>query len=544
MKADIILKSDAIFDSMCDDPFPGFVAIAGNKIIGAGACDEGTKTLIDSNTKIYDFKNKLIIPGLHDSHVHLALASLYLSSVNLGAAKSEEESARMVAEFEKQHPTEGWIFGFNWYNFYWKDQALPTRKSLDAYFPDRPVFLMNTECHGIWVNSKALEICGIDQNTETPKGGTIHKDENGNPTGVLDEDAAGLVAAKAMDMPLELQLNYLRPFLEEMSAYGVTSLVDVQPLFGVEMSFLKAVKYLEDKDELPLRIHIAGNLFEDIAVHEIRRSTLSTDKVRFDQLKQFTEGIFPTHTCLLLEDYTDEPGNKGTVIGDLEKLEQCVMTAHQHGFSVKLHAQADKAVQLALNYYQKAIKKYGPLRHTIEHAELVDKADIMRFRQLDVVPSMQPEHLGLSPHWDNHEYRITLGDERAWRCWPVKSLLKSTGVVALGTDCPVVSENPYYQISRSIIRTLDNGEPEGGWNPQERLTVAEAIRSYTYGSAYGVGRENELGTIKVGNFADITVIDRDLFKIPAEKIREARSAMTIMDGTVRYVCEWKNERGR
>ncbi|MCE2603831.1 amidohydrolase family protein, partial [Pseudomonas aeruginosa] len=116
-------------------------------------------------------------------------------------------------------------------------------------------------------------------------------------------------------------------------------------------------------------------------VHEIRRSTLSTDKVRFDQLKQFTEGIFPTHTCLLLEDYTDEPGNKGTVIGDLEKLEQCVMTAHQHGFSVKLHAQADKAVQLALNYYQKAIKKYGPLRHTIEHAELVDKADIMRFRQ-------------------------------------------------------------------------------------------------------------------------------------------------------------------
>ncbi len=532
MKADLILKSSAIYDGTGNETFPGFVAVSGNTIIGVGK--EGAEGYTGEGTAVYDLGDKLIIPGLHDSHVHLAMAALYKSSVDMGASRSEEEAAKMVADFEAEHPSEGWIYGFMWYNFYWDDHSLPTKASLDHYFPDRPVFLFNTECHGVWVNSKALEICGIDKNTPDPEGGTIYRDENGEPTGVLDEAAAGIAAKVALDMPIEKKIAYLRPFLKEMASYGVTSLVDVQPLFGVEMSFVDAIKQMEADGELTLRTHIAGDLFEDIEVHNKRRTTLSTDKVRFDNLKQFVEGIFPTHTCLLLDDYTDEPGNKGIVVSDLERIRECVKTAHKNGYIVKLHAQADRAVRLALDYYEEAIKAYGPGRHAIEHNELVDVSDMPRFKELDVVPSMQTEHLGLSPFWEDHEYRVTLGDERAWRCWPAKSLLDAAGVLALGTDCPVVCANPYYQINRGMTRLLDNGEPEGGWNPDERLTAAEAIRAYTYGSAYGVGREKELGTLEEGKLADITVVDRNLFTVPPEEVRNAVSVLTIMGGKIVY----------
>lgn len=532
MKADILIKSSCIFDSTSDKPYRGFVAVSKDRIIGVGT--ENENEFIGNDTRVYDVGDKTVIPGLNDSHEHFAMAALYKSCADLGEAKSEQDAAKILADFEKKHPSEGWIYGFNWYNFYWDDHSLPTKASLDRYFPDRPVFLFNTECHGAWANSKALEICGIDKNTKDPDGGTIYRDENGEPTGVLDEAAAGLVAKIAMDMPVEKKVAYLKPFLRELATYGVTSIVDVQPLFGVEMSFVDALKQMEADGELTLRAHIAGDLFKDIEIHNKRRATLSTDKVRFDNLKQFVEGIFPTHTCLLLEDYADAPGNKGIVVSDLERIRKSVKVAHKNGYIVKLHAQADRAVRLALDYFEEAIREYGPGRHVIEHNELVDELDMPRYRELDVVPSMQPEHLGLCPFWEDHDYRVTLGDKRAWKCWPAKSLLESAGVLALGTDDPVVCANPYYQINRGMTRLLDNGEPEGGWNPDERLTLAEAIRAYTYGSAYGVGREEELGTLEKGKFADITVVDRNLFDVSPADVRHAMSVLTLVGGEIVY----------
>ena len=234
----------------------------------------------------------------------------------------------------------------------------------------------------------------------------------------------------------------------------------------------------------------------------------------------------------MLEDYSDEPGNKGIVTCDLDALEAAVMEAHKRGYTVKIHAQADRAVRFCLDTYEKAIKKYGPRRHMIEHCELVDVADRPRFKELDVIPSMQPEHLGFNPTWEGHEYRLNLGEERAWNCWPNKSMLDEAGCIAIGTDCPVVDVNPYFPLNRAITRVMGDGEPKGGLNPNEKLTLAEAIRGFTADVAYGLSREDELGTLEAGKFADIVVVDRNLFKVDVADIRNAQSALTICDGRV------------
>jgi predicted amidohydrolase YtcJ len=532
MKSDIVLTGNSVFDSIHDEPFDGFIAISGDSIAAVEVGRNNLSAYVDEHTKIYDFPDKTIMPGFHDSHVHLLLAAIALNSVDLGSASSEEDAAAMTWEYEKTRNSDGWVFGFNWYNFFWNDQSLPTKKTLDRYFPDRPVVLMNSECHGVWVNSKALELCGISKDTQEPEGGIMHRFADGELTGVLDEEAARIVAKVAYDLPLDVQIKYLSAFMKHTASYGITSIVDVQPLFNVEMSLLKSLKYFDEKNELAFRAYIAGDLFVDPDIHDYRRRTYESEMVYFDHLKQFSEGIFPTHTCLLLEEYSDEPGEKGIQLCDFEKIERCVTEANKRGYSVKLHAQADRAIRMCLDIFERSIERNGPCRNLLEHCEVVDRTDRPRFRELEVIPSMQPEHLGLMPTWDGHDYRVTLGDERMWDCWPVKSMLDAAGVLALGTDCPVVSVNPFLQVSRSITRLMDDGKPEGGLNPSERLTIAEALKNYTYGSAYGAGAEGRSGSLSIGKYADIAVIDRNLFSSSPESVRGAKAVMTIVGGRI------------
>ena len=182
------------------------------------------------------------------------------------------------------------------------------------------------------------------------------------------------------------------------------------------------------------------------------------------------------------------------------------------------------------------MKKYGKkdVRHAIEHVELIHPDDRPRFRELGLIPSVQPEHLGLLPTWEGEEYRTALGEELAATTWPFKTLLEQAGVLAIGSDCPVVDNNPFFEIHRGVTRLHDDGLPEGGWNPSEKLTVAEVIKGYTFGSAFGIGREDELGTLEKGKFADVVVVDRNLFAVTPEEIRQAQVEMTIMDGKIIY----------
>ena len=534
MTADMIIKGNAIFDSVSDKPFAGFVAVKGNRIAAVGKDMESISQYAGDDTKIIDAGDRLVMPGFHDSHTHLILAGMYKTYPNLGSARSEEEAAVMLKEYYDSQPGDGWVYGFNWYHVFWDKKELPRKETLDRYFPDRPVFLINAEAHGAWVNSLALEIAGVTADTPDPFGGEIARDENGEPTGFLYESAIEYVAAHALIFTEEQEKTFLRKYMADAAELGITGVVDVQPDFGKDLGSLDVYTGMESDGELTVRITAAANLLGDLDEALENSKKYCTEKVRAHMLKQFVDGVITTHTALLLEDYTDAPGNRGTQLSELEKIDAAVQEGHKRGLWIKIHAIGDRAIRFTIDSYEKAIKTYGAngCRHAIEHVEMVTDSDIERFGQLGLIPSVQPEHIGLMPTWEGEEYRVNIGEERAGRTWPFRSLLESAGVLAIGSDCPVVDNNPFYAIHRGVTRLHDDGLPEGGWNPTQKLTVADILRGYTLGSAYGIGREDELGTLEEGKFADIAVIDRNLFETEPKDIRGAHVDMTIMDGKV------------
>lgn len=534
MTADMIIKGNAIFDSVSDKPFAGFVAVKGNRIAAVGKDMESISQYAGDDTKIIDAGDRLVMPGFHDSHTHLILAGMYKTYPNLGSARSEEEAAVMLKDYYDGQPGDGWVYGFNWYHVFWDKKELPRKETLDRYFPDRPVFLINAEAHGAWVNSLALEIAGVTADTPDPFGGEIARDENGEPTGFLYESAIEYVAAHALIFTEEQEKTFLRKYMADAAELGITGVVDVQPYFGKDLGSLDVYTGMESDGELTVRITAAANLLGDLDEALENSKKYCTEKVRAHMLKQFVDGVITTHTALLLEDYTDAPGNRGTQLSELEKIDAAVQEGHKRGLWIKIHAIGDRAIRFTIDSYEKAIKTYGVngCRHAIEHVEMVTDSDIERFGQLGLIPSVQPEHIGLMPTWEGEEYRVNIGEERAGRTWSFRSLLESAGVLAIGSDCPVVDNNPFYAIHRGVTRLHDDGLPEGGWNPTQKLTVADILRGYTLGSAYGIGREDELGTLEEGKFADIAVIDRNLFETEPKDIRGAHVDMTIMDGKV------------
>lgn len=534
MTADMIIKGNAIFDSVSDKPFAGFVAVKGNRIAAVGKGMDSISQYAGVDTKIIDAGDRLVMPGFHDSHTHLILAGMYKTYPNLGSARSEEEAAAMLKDYYDGQPGDGWVYGFNWYHVFWDKKELPRKETLDRYFPDRPVFLINAEAHGAWVNSLALEIAGVTADTPDPFGGEIARDENGEPTGFLYESAIEYVAAHALIFTEEQEKTFLRKYMADAAELGITGVVDVQPYFGKDLGSLDVYTGMETDGELTVRITAAANLLGDLDEALENSRKYCTEKVRAHMLKQFVDGVITTHTALLLEDYTDAPGNRGTQLSELEKIDAAVQEGHKRGLWIKIHAIGDRAIRFTIDSYEKAIKTYGAngCRHAIEHVEMVTDSDIERFGQLGLIPSVQPEHIGLMPTWEGEEYRVNIGEERAGRTWPFRSLLESAGVLAIGSDCPVVDNNPFYAIHRGVTRLHDDGLPEGGWNPTQKLTVADILRGYTLGSAYGIGREDELGTLEEGKFADIAIIDRNLFETEPEDIRGAHVDMTIMDGKV------------
>jgi predicted amidohydrolase YtcJ len=539
MKADILIVSVSIFDSVSDEPTSGYVAVKGDRIAAVGAGDGAE--VRGAGTRVIDARGMTVAPGFHDSHTHLLMAGMYAAYPNLADCLSEEECAETLASFYAEHSPGGeWVIGFGWYHIFWHRKEMPTFESLDKRFPDRPVILLNAEAHGIWVNSRALEIAGIGASTPTPEGGEILRLPDGRPSGVLLEGACGLVTRHAYDFAPADEKELIRTFMRSASASGITSIGDVMPYFHGNMGHLSVYSEMDRAGELTVRIHAAPDLLGDLdEVLEWQRAYRS-DYLRAAQVKQFVDGVSTTHTALLLEPYTDDPGSTGVQLFPLDEIARAVPEAHRRGLSVRLHSCGDASAKFALDCYETAIEQYGrnACRHTVEHCELVSERDIARFGELGALPSVQPEHIAITKTFADNPYRITMGEARAGRTWPFKSLLRSAGHLAIGSDCPVVDNNPFLELYRGITRLHDDGKPEGGWNPTEKLTLAEVLKGYTAGSAWCALREDELGSLEPGKFADIAITDRDLFAAERggdpESIKSARVAITLHGGKVVY----------
>ncbi|MBE7120644.1 amidohydrolase [Bacillus cereus] len=534
-KADIVISSNAVFTGLTDKPIPAYIAIINNKIAAIGS-EKDVNQLIGPNTEVHHYSDQLIMAGFHDFHLHMLFGSLAEDSVFLADARSEDEAIKMVTDFADSRPEDPWIIGFCWDSNNWDNKGLPNRSALDLALPDRPVILFHMEGHYVWVNSKGLEIASINRNADNPPHGIIAKDENGEPTGILYETAIALVSNHAFNFSREHRMRMMKRFLGQAAALGVTSVND---LYGSPaMEKLQDYELLGDLDkngELTARIHLSPPLNDDMERAKQLRDTYASGKLRVSGLKQFVDGVLTGYTAYLVEPYSDKPETFGETAVSPDTMKKWIVEADREGFQIRIHAIGDGGIRLTLDAFEEAQKKNGKrdARHCVEHVEVIHPDEIARFQKLGVIASMQPEHLGLSK-----EQRVTyvsrIGKEREPFVFAMKTLKDSGATLAFGTDYPIVQLNPMLGIYRALTRIGYDGSPTEGWNPQERLSLSEVLRDYTLSPAYGSFREKELGTLEVGKLADLVVLNRNLFEISVEEIRDVRVVLTMVDGAIAF----------
>lgn len=513
-----------------------FIAIKNNRIFKIGQ-KKDMNAIIGKNTEMVELnKNHLLMPGFHDSHTHLLIAGMSQTCINLESAKSEEEAAKMVADYSYSVPSNQWIIGFRWHQLFWKNKTLPSARSLDKYIPERPVFLYNSEAHCAWINSKAMELANINRKTKDIPTGEILKDNGGNPIGLLFDNAEGFAAKYAFDLTEEQRIKYIMQYMHSARENGITSVNDMIPFFGVNMGNIETYTCMDKDNKLSARVYMAPDLMGDLDEILRKSKEIESEKFQIPMVKQFIDGVATDYSALLLEPYTDNSKTKGRTLIDLDKLKSAIEEAHMRGISVRLHACGDGSVRAALDAIEAAIGKYGNTgaRHAIEHNELIDECDIKRYAKLGVIASMQPEHIAITNDFGSNPFPERLGEKRCEHTWPINSLLKTGAKVVFGSDCPIVDKNPFLEIYRAITRVYNDGLPKGGWNPQEKISVESAIDAYTRVPAYSVKREKEIGTLEEGKIADMIVVNKNLLDATPEEIKNAKVVRTIFDGKEIY----------
>ncbi len=537
-KASMVITSDTIFTGTTNSLISGGVAVLDDKIVAVGSLPE-LQSWIGESTQVLDYGNKLIMPGFFDAHMHFFTGAFVNSEymlTDLFGAKSEEECVSMVKSFADAHPEYEIISGMGWFPAYWGDNnELPSCASLDAVVSDRPVYLLSADCHTFWLNSKALKACRITAESQVSFG-EIGKDKDGTPNGLLFEIEA---CAPANESAFQIEENKMkelqRNFFKEVAKSGITSTTNmsVSPVLEKDFKDYQIASELEEAGELTVRLHLYPSMGLDGNYETVNRlkERFDSPKLQVSGVKHFVDGVTSTYTASLLEPYSDKPQTKGNTNYTQELYENCVLLANQQGISVRLHCIGDGAVNLALDVFEKSNhENAGCLyRNTIEHVESIHPDDLGRFGALDVVASMQPIHLPL----DMNEKIERIGKERCRYEWPHKSIIDCGGTLAFGTDFPVANINPFPNIYAAITRKGEDGQIVGV-NPQEKISLFEALRAYTYGGAYAVGRERELGTLETGKLADLVVVDRNLFEVKEEEVKEASILLTVMNGEIVY----------
>lgn len=525
-----VIISNQVFTGTNDIPEPGAILVEGNKIIKITPSLEELKPLLNENALVHNFDDQLVMAGFHDFHLHLFPGALQLQSVDLSETKSAEDVIQVLKRDWDQHKQKEWIIGFGWDNGGWDDAALPTKELLDAHFPDHPIILNHLECHYCWVNSKALELAEITKDTPNPEFGEIIKDENGEITGILMEKAQSLVQKLAYNFSKEEKISMLNNFFEYTARHGITSLNDMYAPFSEFLDEFDLLYELEESKQLKARVHLQPKMDGSLEQARLYKEKYNHPKIKMNGLKQFIDGVITGHTAYMLEDYADV-SHRGHTTYPLQQLEEWIIEADNEGFSVRLHAIGDGAVKFSLDAFEKARKINGNqnTRHTIEHIESIRDEDITRFKELNVIASVQPYHLAAL---EQKIYIERLGEERFKNTYLSKSFLNAGAIVALGSDFPVVHISPMKEIYHAVTRkdnTLVND-----WNVDEKLSMTETLKAYTYAPAYGCFREDNLGTLEEGKLADIIVLNKNLFEIPSEEILKTEVVFTMCDGEVVY----------
>jgi predicted amidohydrolase YtcJ len=528
--ADLILRHGAIYTMDAPRRWVESVAVANGLIIFAGP-DAGALRLAGPSTKIVDLGGKML-PGFHDSHVHLMEGGLDMSLCDVKSVATPLEVLAAVRKFAAAHPDKPWVTGSGWDLPVFPD-ANPRKEQLDEAVGDRPAYIESADGHSGWASSKALAQAGITKDTPDPVGGRIERDPvTKQPTGTLRESARELVTRKIPAPTAEQNAAGLKRAVEFANSLGIVSVQEAD----ASDEILNAYRELESRGQLTLRVVAAlrtdpRKSDEQVAGLIERRAKFSGQRIRATAAKIFADGVIESGTAALLGPYLNRGGSRGELNFEPDQLTKLVTRLDREGFQVHIHAIGDRAIRVSLDAYEAAQKANGrrDARHHIAHLELIEPEDIPRFRDLGIIANFQPLWAFADPYIKD----LTLGPlgaERSRWLYPMASILKTGAVMAAGSDWPVTSLNPIEAIQVAVTRRGPT-EPEGpAWIPDEKIDLPAILAAYTINGAYLNHEEKETGSLEVGKAADLIVLDRDLFKIPPEKIHEAKVVWTLLEG--------------
>jgi predicted amidohydrolase YtcJ len=541
--ADLILLNGEIYTVDVNRSWADAVAVRGNQIIYVGT-NEGAAVYRGQNTRVIDLGGKMVLPGFQDAHVHPIEAGMAYLGCSLHGGKSAEDYVRLVANCADKSPNAPFIDGGGWTMDLFEN-GLPDKKMLDAVISDRPVILKSATGHQVWVNSKTLEVAGIDANTPNPPRGRIDRYEGSKePSGSLQENSAMNLAFDTRPPYSTSQMQAALKFAQHyLNQYGVTTVQDALLKLDGNEAYVGGPTYaaMDKLNELTLRVVGALVWNTDLGLEQIdrlieARNRFSTPQFNAPSVKIWLDGVIEVHTAALLEPYTDrDDDHRGNLLIAPELLDTIVTRLDALGFQIHFHAIGDAAIRHSLDSLQVARQINGvrDSRHHMSHIQLFDPADIPRLRQLDVVANFQP-------YWawaDKYITELTipkLGSERSRWLYPMGSVLNSGAIVAFGSDWFVTSGNPLLGIETAVTRRDPLTNTSEAFIDSERISLADAIAAYTINSAYVNFMEKDTGSIEVGKLADLIVIDQNLFEIEAHEISNAQVLLTLLGGNPIY----------
>jgi hypothetical protein len=503
------------------------IAMGGGRVLAVGS-DEAVRALAGPGTRTIDLHGRLVVPGFNDAHVHFLSGGFGLLSVDLRDAKDEADFARRIGDYAKTLPKGAWIQNGNWDHESWPSKALPTRQLIDALTADHPVFVSRLDGHMALANTLALKLAGITRDTKDPEGGTIVRDARGEPTGILKDNAEDLVDRVIPEPTREMNLRAARAALAEAARFGVTTIQD-----NSSTDALPTYQELRARGELTARFYVWRVIGAMAALKQAGvRTGLGDDWVRLGALKILSDGSMGAGTAAFFEPYADDPSTRGLLLYPVPELERLILEADAAGFQLAVHAIGDRANSLVLDAFEKAARANGARdrRFRIEHAQVVRKADLARYRALGVTASIQPSHCIDDMRWA--EKRI--GAARARDAYNFRSFLEAGIPVAFGTDWFVEPLDPRLGLYAAVTRELPQGGPPGGWFPEEKIPLEDALDLYTRGSAHAEFAEASKGTLEPGKLADAAVFGADLFSVRPRDILSTPVDLTIVGGRVVY----------
>ena len=527
-----LYRNGRIYTNDAAAPWAEAMLVRGEEILAVGEDDE-VAALADKGAKIVDLEKHFLMPGFNDAHVHLGGAGKDWLAVRLnGASTIAELQKRLAAAVAKHRPGE-WITGSGWDHTLWPEKKFPNRQQLDEASPENPVILTHISGHVAIANSLALQMAGITNSTPNPSGGEVEKDDKGAPTGMLKEGSAmHLVSLKIPPPSAEQRTRGIELALADVAKNGVTSVQD-------NSAWEDFLTYHAIKNDGKLTVRITEWLpfaapLEKL--EQMRRDGGTTDPwLRTGALKMVTDGALGSRTAALLAPYSDDAKTTGIMIMEPEKLRSLAIERDKAGFQLNFHAIGDRANRVTLDVFEATAKANGPRdrRDRIEHAQVVALSDVPRLARLQVIASMQPSHETTDMRWA--EQRI--GPERSKGAYAWATMQKFGVRLAFGTDYDVEPINPFRGLYACVTRELEAGGPPGGWQPQEKISLADCIRAYTNGSAYGEFMEGKKGELKAGEFADFIVLSEDLTKVAPIDYTKTRVLRTVVGGRTTYLYQ-------